>query len=84
MPCDNNNVERVHVYVDILTEISTICSKYEADSICIGRGDMNTNLTRVDSQHSQVCNQFATKESLQFASNHSSSDISHTYFRFFI
>ena len=66
------------VYVDILTQISAICSKYEAEYICIG-GDMNTDLVRLQSQNTQAPIQFAAKESLQFALNHSISDITHTF-----
>ena len=81
MPCDNNNIDSLHVYVDILTQISAICSKYDAEYICIG-GDMNTDLVRLQSQNTQALIQFAAKESLQFALNHSISDITHTFTSF--
>ena len=81
MPCDNNNIASLHVYVDILTQISAICSKYDAEYICIG-GDMNTDLVRLQSQNTQALVQFAAKENLQFALNHSISDITHTFTSF--
>ena len=81
MPCDNNNIDSLHVYVDILTQISAISSKYDAEYICIG-GDMNTDLVRLQSQNTQALIQFAAKESLQFALNHSISDITHTFTSF--
>ena len=81
MPCDNNNNDSLHVYVDILTQISAIYSKYDAEYICIG-GDMNTDLVRLQSQNTQALFQFAAKESLQFALNHSISDITHTFTSF--
>ena len=83
MPCDNNNIASLHVYVDILTQISAICSKYDAEYICIG-GDMNTDLVRLQSQNTQALIQFASKESLQSALNHSISDITHTFTSFAI
>ena len=43
---------------------------------------MNTDLSRVHSQNTQVLKQFATTESLQCTLNHSSSAISHTYSSF--
>ena len=48
MPFDNNAVDSLHVYVDVLTQISAVCDKYCAEYICIG-GDMNTDLTRLHS-----------------------------------
>ena len=44
MPCDNDNVDSLHVYVNILTQISALCDKYGEQHICIG-SDLNTDLT---------------------------------------
>ena len=78
MPCDNNAVDSLHVYVDVLTQISTVCDKYCAEYICIG-GDMNTDLTRLHSHNTIALNRFVVTEGLNFALNHSTSNVSHTY-----
>ena len=31
MPCDNNSIDSLNVYVDTLTQMSAICSKYNAE-----------------------------------------------------
>ena len=57
MPCDNDNADSLDLYVDILTQISALCDKYDAQHICIG-GDLNTDLTRIHSQNTilkKVC-----------------------------
>ena len=43
---------------------------------------MNTDLVRLQSHNTQALIQFAAKESLQFALNHSISDITHTFTSF--
>ena len=45
---------------------------------------MNTDLVRLQSQNTLALIQFAAKESLQFALNHSVSDITHTFTSFAI
>ena len=75
-----------HVTIIILTVymyISAIYSKYDDEYNCIG-GDMNTDLVRLQSNNTQALMQFTAKESLQFALNHSNSDISPTFTSFAI
>ena len=50
LPCDNNAVDSLHVYVDVLAKICVACDKYCAEYICIG-GDKNTDLTRLHSHN---------------------------------
>ena len=81
MPCDNNSIDSLHVYVDTLTQMSAICSKYNAEYICIG-GDMNTDLTRLHSQNTLSLNNYAVTEGLKFALHHSISSVVHTFSSF--
>ena len=48
MPCDINNDSNIYEYHSILSEISTLCMKQNAEYICIA-GDMNTELTQQNS-----------------------------------
>ena len=81
MPCDNNSIGSLHVYVDTLTQMSAICSKYNAEYICIG-GDMNTDLTRLHSQNTLSLNNYVVTEELKFALHHSISSVVHTFSSF--
>ena len=62
MPCDINNDRNIDEYHSILSEISTLCMKQNAEHICIA-GDMNTELTRHNSWHTNGIKRFVTDES---------------------
>lgn len=79
MPCNvNNNTESLHSYIDVLSEISVICDKYNAQHICIG-GDMNTDLSRVNCHNTEQLSQFKIREHLHFAIEHPLSNVAYTY-----
>ena len=79
MPCDINNDSNIDEYHSILSEISTLCMKQNAEHICIA-GDMNTELTRQNSWHTTGIKRFVTDESFYFAHEHPTSNIEYSYF----
>ena len=66
-------------YHSILSEISTLCMKRNAEPICIA-GDMNTALTRQNSWHTNGIKRFISDESLYFAHKHTTFNIEYSYF----
>ena len=57
MPCDINDKENLFEYETLLTEISTICIKYNGENVYIA-GDLNTELSRKGSWHTNALSQF--------------------------
>ena len=80
MPCDNNSIDSLHVYVDTLTQMSAICSKYNAEYICIG-GDIYMYWW-LHSQNTLSLNKYVITEELKFALHHSISSVLHTFSSF--
>ena len=78
MPCDNGTIDNLHTYIDILSQISAMCTKYNAEHVCIG-GDMNVDLSRIRSQNTYALKQFIVDEQLHFVLGSQNSDVSHTY-----
>ena len=78
MPCDIPNDSNIAEYHSILSEIST-CMKQNAEHICI-TGDMNTELTRQNSWHTNSIKRSVTDERLYFAHEHPTSNIEYSYF----
>ena len=60
IPCDVNYVMNISEYDDVLNTISMMCTKHNAEYMCIA-GDMNTDFSRAES--------FQTKSPLQFIRN---------------
>ena len=48
MPCDLNDHLSIGKYESVLSEISSLCIKYNAEYVCIG-GDFNTQFSRHES-----------------------------------
>ena len=57
MPCDITNDSNIDEYQSILSEILTLCMKQNAEHVCIA-GDMNTELTRQNSWHTNGFKRF--------------------------
>ena len=62
MSIGNNETENLDEY-DILTEISMICTQNNAEYIFIA-GDMNTDLSRINSWHTSSLLQFSVSVSV--------------------
>ena len=77
MPCDINHDSNIDEYNSILSEISTLCMKQNAEHMCIA-GDINTELTRQNSCHTNGIIRVVTHESLYFALEHP--NIEYNYF----
>ena len=78
MPCDIHNDSNIYEYRSILSEISTLCMKQNAEHICIA-GDMNTELTRQNSWYTNGIKRFVTDKCLYFAHEHPTSNIEYSY-----
>ena len=69
MPCDVNHVESNNNFDSVLSEISVICEQQCCNQIIIG-GDLNTDLSRINSYHTKKLKSFVDHEYLRFALNH--------------
>ena len=57
MPCDLNDHLSIGKYESVLSEISSLCIKYNAEYVCIG-GDFNTQFSRRESLNTKTILQF--------------------------
>ena len=78
MPCDINDHDNLSEYDAILSEISALCIKNDVQNLCV-LGDMNTDLSRSHSWHTQSLLRFIENEDLFITLNHSCADISYSY-----
>ena len=78
MPCDVNHVDNLEEYNNVLNEICQICFRYNAENICIV-GDINTDLSRSNSWHTQSLLQFIESEELLYAIHHNTANVNYTY-----
>ena len=78
MPCDTNESSNRNEYESILSEISTLCIKYCAEFVCIA-GDMNTDLSRIDSWHTQTLLEFIDYENLYVPLDHMTANVKYSY-----
>ena len=78
MPIDNNITENLNEYDNILTEISMICTQNNAEYICIA-GDMNTDLSRINSWHTRSLLQFIENEDLYIPLYRADSNVDSAY-----
>ena len=59
-PCDTNNNEYLQEYNDVLSDISSCMIKHDID-YCIIAGDLNTDLSRVNSGNTLILHSFVCK-----------------------
>ena len=78
MPCDVNDVMNISEYDDVLNTISMMCTKHNAEYICIA-GDMNTDFSRAESFHTKSLLQFIRNEQLYLPLYHEKCAIDYTY-----
>ena len=78
MPIDNNITANLNEYDNILTKISMICTQNNAEYICIA-GDMNTDLSRINSWHTSSLLQFIENENLYNPLYRADSNVDSTY-----
>ena len=78
MPCDVNETDNLVVFENVLDDINRICSTNNAENICIA-GDINMELSRVNSWHTKSILQFARNEELFIALNHPSANVNYSY-----
>ena len=79
MPCDCTESENLNEFDNILSEISLLCIKYNAEYVCIA-GDLNTDFTRTSSWHTKSMNAFIENENLYAALKHVKTNVDYTYF----
>jgi len=80
MPCDTlYDYSNLDIFQNILNDISYTCSEHEdIDYVIIG-GDFNTDLSRMNSLHTQALNNFVQNEELVFCDMSDTADILFTY-----
>ena len=61
MSFDKSSIDCLLLYQDILTQMSVIYTNYNAEHILIA-GDMNTDVSRFNSKHTQLLTKFVSKE----------------------
>ena len=77
-PCDTNNNEYLQEYNDVLSDISSCMIKHNID-YCIIAGDLNTDLSRVNSGNTLSLQSFVEKENLSYALKTFSKDVQYTF-----
>ena len=78
MPCDCNESENLNECDNIMSEISLLCVKYNAEYVCI-TGDLNTGFTRTSSWHTKFMNTFIKNENLYAVVKHVKTNVDYTY-----
>ncbi len=78
MPCDNDDAEGQFTYNNILADISTYCVHNNVEYCIIG-GDLNTDVSRINSRHTIALNLFSNEEYLFHCINTALCDIQYTY-----
>lgn len=78
MPTDGGGPENTREYSEVLQEISAIKESNNARFIFIG-GDLNTDMSRLNSPHTVMLRQFLEEENLNLAQTHRSSTADYTY-----
>jgi hypothetical protein len=79
MPCDRGDHGSNYVeYIEVLEEISELGHTNDVDNIIIG-GDLNTDLSRLQSPHTGALKLFSSNESLKFGLTHECSRVNYTY-----
>ena len=78
MPCDLNDHLSIGKYESVLSEISSLCIKYNAEYVCIG-GDFNTQFSRRESLNTKTILQFIGEENLYVPLNHSYANVDYSY-----
>ena len=76
MPCDQHTF--IDDYIDVLSEISHYCLSHNVQSFLIG-GDMNTDISRINSANTITLKHFISNECLQLAILSNMSSVTHTF-----
>jgi hypothetical protein len=79
MPCDtDHDVSNVTVFNELLNDVSTIFSTLDFDHAIVG-GDLNTDLTRLNSWHTAALQQLLIDENMSLLSHLACYDVDYTY-----
>ena len=78
MPCDINDLDNLSEYDSLFSENSALCIKIDVQNLCV-LGDINTDLSRSYSLHTQSLLRFIENEDLFITWNHSCAEISYIY-----
>ena len=76
MPCDQHIF--IDYYIDVLSEISHYCLSYNVQYLVIG-GDLNTDISRINSANAITLKHFVSNECLQLAIESNMSSVTHTF-----
>jgi len=76
MPCDNSG--QAEEYNNIWAEVIAICNSHEHNFVIIG-GDMNTDLSRINSAQTNSLKHICETEGLKCINQHPSCQIGYTY-----
>ena len=76
MPCDQHIF--IDDYIDVLSEISRYCLSYNLQYLVIG-GDLNTDISRINSANTITITHFDSNECLQLAMESNMSSVRHTF-----
>ena len=79
MPCDSSHISDHDVYREVLTEIESLFDQHcDVDYVILG-GDLNTDLSRVQSVHSVTLNGFCLRHDLKLCLNAQNANVDFTY-----
>ena len=77
-PCDTNNNEHLQDYNDVLSDISGCMIQHKID-YCVIAGDLNTDLSRLNSGNILSLQSFVDNENLAFVLEKFSDDVQYTF-----
>ena len=77
-PCDTNNNEHLQDYNDVLSDISGCMIEHKID-YCVIAGDLNTDLSRLNSGNTLSLQPFVNNENLAFVLDKFSDDVQYTF-----
>jgi exonuclease III len=79
MPCDTvYDHVNIQEFNDVLDEVSRICHTCDSNHIIIG-GDFNTDLTRINSAHTQNLKPYLANENLKYCDDSMCCNVDYTY-----
>ena len=79
MPCDTQHDQgNLDMFNEVLEMISQTCTEYDGHQVIIG-GDLNTDLSRSTSLHTQALNSFLEIEFMKYCLTHVTCDVDYTY-----
>ena len=80
MPCDTDSDQaNLEVYIDVLSKISHVCSNYIDVYHTIIAGDLNSEMTRLNSLHIIALAEYRENEGLLLCSGYTDDEVLFTY-----